>query len=159
MIVVTNSEFSFECEIRPEPNDLAFEDFVSLAGVAPKKRDSKYAAVKRIYANEQKGTTCVLFDDGTKKEVKCGAGEQFDIYNAVTAAIAEKRYDNNSALKREIKKRTVYQGGKPAPKVLLSWVHYNRFMECPYCGRKYYDSASYSDQWRFCPVCGIQLGE
>ena len=71
--------------------------------------------VENIYVNRDKRITVVEFEDGTKVKVKCGEDEKFDVYTAVTAAISEKIYGSNSALKRAIAEKTIDQ--KPKKKV------------------------------------------
>jgi hypothetical protein len=67
-------------------------------------------AIKQIYTDGT--TTVVKFADGEQVKVKCGEGEEPNTYTAVCAAIAKKLYGSNSALKREIVEKTVWQEKK-----------------------------------------------
>ena len=60
--------------------------------------------------------TIVIWEDGTKTIVKPSENDNYDLEAAVCAAIAKKMYGSNSALKKEIKKKTVYQKSKKSKK-------------------------------------------
>lgn len=66
--------------------------------------------IKKIIVNNQ--TTIVMWYDGTKTIVRPTANDKFDLDAAVCAAIAKKLYGTNSALKRDIQKKVVYQENK-----------------------------------------------
>lgn len=56
--------------------------------------------IMKIIVN--KPATIVFWGDGTKTVVKCKEGTEFNVYNAVTAAVAIKTYGNNSKLNKMI---------------------------------------------------------
>ena len=68
--------------------------------------------IDKIYVNEKKKTTVVVFEDGTKETVKLEEGGSFDVYNAVAICIAKRVYGSNSAFKKAIKDNVTYQMSK-----------------------------------------------
>lgn len=57
-------------------------------------------------------TTVVIWSDKTKTIVRCEEGKEYDVYEAFTAALAKKLFQNNSRLKRMIKEKFVSQDNK-----------------------------------------------
>ena len=51
--------------------------------------------IKTIYQSEDKLTTCVVFEDGTKVKVKKHKSDKGSIYTAVAYAITKKTYGSN----------------------------------------------------------------
>ena len=51
--------------------------------------------IKVIYQSEDKLTTCVVFNDGTKVKVKKHKGDKTSLYTAVAYAITKKTYGSN----------------------------------------------------------------
>ena len=68
--------------------------------------------VEQIYVNTEKLATTVMWKDGEVTVVKQSPGEQWDVYNAVSAALAKKVYGSNTAYKKMLKEKVVYQGKK-----------------------------------------------
>ena len=62
---------------------------------------------KKIIRN--KATTVVLWKDGTKTLVRCEEGKEYDVYEAFTAALAKKIFQNNTKLKKLIKEKFTEQ--------------------------------------------------
>ena len=67
--------------------------------------------IKTIYQSEDKLTTCVVFEDGTKVKVKKHKGEKTSLYTAVAYAIIKKTYGSNKVF-TEIVDEKLYKGGK-----------------------------------------------
>ena len=67
--------------------------------------------IKTIYQSEDKLTTCVVFEDGTKVKVKKHKGDKGSIYTAVAYAITKKIYGSNKVF-TEIVDKKLYKGGK-----------------------------------------------
>ena len=67
--------------------------------------------IKTIYQSEDKLTTCVVFDDGTKVKVKKHKSDKGSIYTAVAYAITKKTYGSNKVF-TEIVDEKLYKGGK-----------------------------------------------
>ena len=67
--------------------------------------------IKIIYQSEDKLTTCVVFNDGTKVKVKKHKGDKGSIYTAVAYAITKKTYGSNKVF-TEIVDEKLYKGGK-----------------------------------------------
>ena len=59
------------------------------------KGESKSLVIKIIYQSEDKLTTCVVFNDGTKVKVKKHKSDKGSIYTAVAYAITKKIYGSN----------------------------------------------------------------
>ena len=53
--------------------------------------------------------TIVFWNDNTKTIVKCSPDEIDNTYNAFTAALAIKTFGSNSAVRRLVKRKTVWQ--------------------------------------------------
>lgn len=66
-------------------------------------RISKYD-IRHIYHNNSKNVTVVVWETGDKTKVKLADGETSNIYNAVSAAVMERKYGSNSAFKSRIEK-------------------------------------------------------
>lgn len=60
--------------------------------------------IDRIYFNNRKNTTVVLWKNGDRTKVKMADDESCYIYNAVAAAVMKRRYKSNSAFKSYIEK-------------------------------------------------------
>lgn len=67
--------------------------------------------IKIIYQSEDKLTTCVVFEDGTKVKVKKHKSDKGSIYTAVAYAITKKTYGSNKVF-TEIVDEKLYKGGK-----------------------------------------------
>lgn len=60
--------------------------------------------IRHIYHNNTKNVTVVVWETGDKTKVKLADGETSNIYNAVAAAVMERKYGSNSAFKASIEK-------------------------------------------------------
>jgi len=71
---------------------------------APPKPDG---GVDRFYINEKKGTTVIVWKDGTKTVVKCQEGEDFDFEKGIAMCFMKKAFDDrgcyNDMFKEAIK--------------------------------------------------------
>lgn len=67
--------------------------------------------IKIIYQSEDKLTTCVVFNDGTKVKVKKHKNDKSSLYTAVAYAITKKTYGSNKVF-AEIVDDKLYKGGK-----------------------------------------------
>ena len=67
--------------------------------------------IKTIYQSEDKLTTCVVFEDGTKVKVKKHKSDKGSVYTAVAYAITKKTYGSNKVF-TEIVDEKLYKGGK-----------------------------------------------
>lgn len=71
---------------------------------APPKPDG---GVDRFYINEKKGTTVVIWKDGTKTIVKCQEGEDFDFEKGIAMCFMKKAFNDrgcyNDMFKEAIK--------------------------------------------------------
>jgi len=67
--------------------------------------------IKTIYQSEDKLTTCVVFEDGTKVKVKKHKGEKTSLYTAVAYAITKKTYGSNKVFSEMVDDK-LYKGGK-----------------------------------------------
>ena len=67
--------------------------------------------IKTIYQSEDKLTTCVVFNDGTKVKVKKHKGDKGSIYTAVAYAITKKTYGSNKVF-TEIVDEKLYKEGE-----------------------------------------------
>lgn len=71
---------------------------------APAKPDG---GVDRFYINEKKGTTVVVWKDGTKTIVKCQEGEDFDFEKGIAMCFMKKAFNDrgcyNDMFKEAIK--------------------------------------------------------
>ena len=71
---------------------------------APPKPDG---GVDRFYINEEKGTTVMVWKDGTKTIVKCQEGEDFDFEKGIAMCFMKKAFDDrgcyNDIFKEAIK--------------------------------------------------------
>ena len=67
--------------------------------------------IKVIYQSEDKLTTCVVFNDGTKVKVKKHKGEKTSLYTAVAYAITKKTYGSNKVFTEMVDEK-LYKGGK-----------------------------------------------
>lgn len=71
---------------------------------APAKPDG---GVDRLYINEKKGTTVVVWKDGTKTIVKCQEGEDFDFEKGIAMCFMKKAFNDrgcyNDIFKEAIK--------------------------------------------------------
>lgn len=63
--------------------------------------------IMKIIVN--KPATIVFWGDGTKTVVKCKEGTEFNVYNAVTAAVAIKTYGSNSRLNKMIRTKQIIE--------------------------------------------------
>ena len=60
--------------------------------------------IRHIYHNNTKNVTVVVWETGDKTKVKLADGETSNIYNAVAAAVMERKYGSNSAFKASIER-------------------------------------------------------
>lgn len=60
--------------------------------------------VKNIYLNEEKGTTVVVWNDGSKTKVKCQDGEEFDAEKGIALCFMKKACDNRACFNEILKK-------------------------------------------------------
>lgn len=60
--------------------------------------------VKNIYLNEEKGTTVVVWNDGSKTKVKCQDGEKFDAEKGIALCFMKKACDNRACFNEILKK-------------------------------------------------------
>ena len=67
--------------------------------------------IKIIYQSEDKLTTCVVFEDGTKVKVKKHKSDKSSLYTAVAYAITKKTYGSNKVF-TEIVDEKLYKGGR-----------------------------------------------
>jgi len=67
--------------------------------------------IKVIYQSEDKLTTCVVFEDGTKVKVKKHESDKGSIYTAVAYAITKKTYGSNKVF-AEIVDSKIYKREK-----------------------------------------------
>ena len=67
--------------------------------------------IKIIYQSEDKLTTCVVFEDGTKVKVKKHKSDKGSVYTAVAYAITKKTYGSNKVF-TEIVDEKLYKEGK-----------------------------------------------
>lgn len=58
---------------------------------APPKPDG---GMDRCYVNEEKGTTVIIWKDGTKTIVKCQEGEDFDFEKGIAMCFMKKAFDD-----------------------------------------------------------------
>ena len=64
---------------------------------------SKYG-IRKIYYNDKKKTTVVVWETGEKTKVKMAEGDHCYIMNAVSAAVMKRKYGSNSAFKAHVEK-------------------------------------------------------
>lgn len=60
--------------------------------------------VKNIYLNKEKGTTVVVWKDGSKTKVKCQDGEEFDAEKGIALCFMKKACDNRACFNEILKK-------------------------------------------------------
>ena len=60
--------------------------------------------VKNIYLNKEKGTTVVVWNDGSKTKVKCQDGEEFDAEKGIALCFMKKACDNRACFNEILKK-------------------------------------------------------
>ena len=60
--------------------------------------------VKNIYLNKDKGTTAVVWTDGSKTKVKCQDGEEFDAEKGIALCFMKKACDNRACFNEILKK-------------------------------------------------------
>lgn len=60
--------------------------------------------VKNIYLNKEKGTTVVVWNDGSKTKVKCQDGEEFDSEKGIALCFMKKACDNRACFNEILKK-------------------------------------------------------
>lgn len=59
--------------------------------------------IKNVYFNEKKGTTCVLWMDGTKTIVKCAPGDTFSKEVGLAMCHMKKMYQNRGCFNEVLK--------------------------------------------------------
>lgn len=59
--------------------------------------------VKNIYLNKEKGTTVVVWNDGSKTKVKCQDGEEFDAEKGIALCFMKKACDNRACFNEILK--------------------------------------------------------
>lgn len=67
---------------------------------APKPNDR----IKNVYFNKEKGTTCVVWDDGTKTIVKCAPEDTWDEEKALALCYMKRLLGNRGSFNETLKK-------------------------------------------------------
>ena len=62
-----------------------------------------FCEIDKVYPNEKKGITCVIFKNGDKRVLKASKKEPYCVETAVAYAIAEQVYGSNSAFTKEVR--------------------------------------------------------
>ena len=77
-----------------------------LSGVLPEAKHVSvpFCEIDKVYPNEKKGVTCVIFKNGDKRILKVSKKEPYCVETAVAYAIAEQVYGSNSAFTKEVRK-------------------------------------------------------
>lgn len=77
-----------------------------LSGVLPEANHVSVPSyeVDKVYPNEKKGVTCVIFKNGDKRILKVSKKEPYCVETAVAYAIAEQVYGSNGAFTKEVRK-------------------------------------------------------
>ena len=77
-----------------------------LSGVLPEAKHVSvpFCEIDKVYPNEKKGITCVIFKNGDKRILKVSKKEPYCVETAVAYAIAEQVYGSNSAFTKEVQK-------------------------------------------------------
>ena len=75
-----------------------------LSGVLPEAKHVSVPSceVDKVYPNEKKGITCVVFKNGDKRILKASKKEPYCVETAVAYAIAEQVYGSNSAFTKAV---------------------------------------------------------
>ena len=75
-----------------------------LSGVCPEVKHVSVPSyeVDKVYPNEKKGITCVIFKNGDKRILKVSKKEPYCVETAVAYAIAEQVYGSNSAFTKAV---------------------------------------------------------
>ena len=75
-----------------------------LSGVLPEAKHVSvpFCEIDKVYPNEKKGVTCVIFKNGDKRILKASKKEPYCVETAVAYAIAEQVYGSNSAFTKEV---------------------------------------------------------
>ena len=75
-----------------------------LSGVYPEVKHVSVPSyeVDKVYPNEKKGITCVIFKNGDKRILKASKKEPYCVETAVAYAIAEQVYGSNSAFTKAV---------------------------------------------------------
>ena len=76
-----------------------------LSGVLPEANHVSVPAyeIDKVYPNEKKGVTCVIFKNGDKRILKASKKEPYCVETAVAHAIAEQVYGSNSAFTKKVR--------------------------------------------------------
>ena len=81
---------------------LLISDFTGAEGIKAKK--TFFLKIKKVYFNEKKGYTTVLWTDGSKTVVKCSKEDTFSKEEGILHCIAKRWFGNTGAYKKEIQK-------------------------------------------------------
>ena len=60
--------------------------------------------IDKVYYNKEKGTTCVLWDDGTKTVIKCQPGDTWDEEKALALCYMKRVLGNRGSFNETLKK-------------------------------------------------------
>ena len=89
-----------ECQVFEKSKSLrVITNFQMTCGV-PKPKDR----IKNVYFNKEKGTTCVLWDDGTKTIVKCAPEDTWDEEKALALCYMKRLLGNRGSFNETLKK-------------------------------------------------------
>lgn len=79
-------------DYKHRPQNIVLREITSAKVIQmPPKPDG---GVSKVISNEAKGTTVIIWKDGTKTIVKCQDGEPFDAEKGIALCFMKKAYDN-----------------------------------------------------------------
>ena len=102
-----------DCDLILEPKEEKEDSLIGnynplISGILPAVDKTKASVpsyeVDKVYPNEKKGITCVIFKNGDKRILKVSKKEPYCVETAVAYAIAEQVYGSNSAFTKEVRK-------------------------------------------------------
>ena len=94
-----------------QENDYTIIEFSDIDFTDKPSKITSKSDIKTIYQSEDKLTTCVVFEDGTKVKVKKHKSDKSSLYTAVAYAITKKTYGSNKVF-TEIVDEKLYKRGK-----------------------------------------------
>lgn len=96
--IVADGNYTYSSPVRIVKNDSAAPAKIEIREITEAnciKAERKHKnCFKKVIFNEEKRTTCVIWNDGTRTVLKCADGDVFDREKALMAAYMKKCHEN-----------------------------------------------------------------